>query len=80
MIWVACCLAYFGHLRVCDFTTSSPDHFDSYADLLLLDVALDNCASPTTIQMQSKNDQFRTQTTIHLGKATHAVFPVDALI
>ena len=34
MIWVAFCLAYFGHLRVCDFTTSSPDLFESYTDLL----------------------------------------------
>ena len=83
MIWAACCLAYFGFLRVSEFTTSSPDHFDSSTDLQLSDVALDNRTSPTTIQItlkQSKNDQFRTGTTICLGKSTYTVCPVDALV
>ena len=83
MIWVACCLAYFGLLRVSEFTTSSPDHFNSSTDLLLSDVALDNRASLTTIQItlkQSKNDQFRAGTTICLGKTTCAICPVDALV
>ena len=73
IIWAACCLAYFGLLRVSEFTTSSPDHFESSTDLLLSDVALDNRASPTTIKItlkQSKNDQFRAGTTIYLGKTT----------
>ena len=83
MIWAACCLTYFGLLRVSEFTTSSLDHFDSSTDLLLSDLALDNHASPTTIQItvkQSKNDQFRAGTTICLGITTHAVCPVDALV
>ena len=83
MIWAACCLAYFGLLRVSEFTTSSPDRFDSSTDLILLDVALDNRTSPTSIQItlkQSKNDQFRAGTTICLGKTTHTVCPVDALV
>ena len=75
-------LAYFGLLRVSEFTTLSPGCFDSSTDLLLSDVALDNRTSPTTIQIileQSKNDQFRAGTTIY-GKSTHAVCPVDALV
>ena len=51
--------------------------------VLLSDVALDNRTSPTTIQItlkQSKNDQFRTGTTICLGKSTYTVCPVDALV
>ena len=83
MIWAACCLTYFGFLRVSEFTTSSPDYFDSSTDLLLLDVALDYRVSPTTIQItlkQSKNDQFRAGTTICPGKTTHANCPVDALV
>ena len=70
MIWAACCLSYFGLLRVSEFTTSSPDYFDSSTDLLLSNVALDNHVSPTTIQItlkQSKNGQFRAGTTICLG-------------
>ena len=62
MIWAACCFAYFGLLRVSEFTTSSPDHFDPSVDLLLSDVAIDNPTSPSLIQItikQSKGDQFR---------------------
>ena len=71
MIWAACCLAYFGLLRVSEFTTPSPDRFDPTTDLLLSDVAVDSCNSPTTIQItlkKAKNDQFRKGHTIYLGK------------
>ena len=83
MIWAACCLAYFGLLRISEFTTKSPNHFDPSTDLLLSDVAVDSRISPTSIHItlkQSKNDQFRTGATISLGKTTHAVCPVDALV
>jgi len=30
MIWAACCLAYFGLLRVSELTSSAHDHFDTY--------------------------------------------------
>ena len=57
MIWAACCLAYFGLLRVSEFTTSSPDHFDPSTDLLLSDIALDNRASPTLVQITLKQSK-----------------------
>jgi len=83
MIWAACCVAYFGFLRVSEFTTSSSDHFNSSTDLLLSDVALDSRTSPTFIQItikQSKTDQFRKGAHIYLGKTTRQVCPVDALV
>ena len=83
MIWAACCLAYFGLLRVSEFTTSSPNHFDPSTDLLLSDVALDNRASFSLAQItlkQSKGDQFRKGTQIYLGRTSHAVCPVHALV
>ena len=54
MIWAACCLAYFGLLRVSEFTTSSPNHFDPSKDLLLSDIALNNQESPSLIQITLK--------------------------
>ena len=83
MIWAACCLTYFGLLRVSEFTTSFPNSFNSFTDLLLSDVALDSRTSPTSIQItlkQSKTDQFRAGATIYLGKTTHAICPVTALV
>ena len=83
MIWAACCMAYFGLLRVSEFTASSSHFFDPLKDLLLSDVALDSRASPSLIQVnikQSKGDQFRKGTQIYLGKTGHAVCPVQALV
>ena len=62
MLWAACCVAYFGLLRVSEFTTLSSNHFDPSKDLLLSDIALDNRVSPSLIQItlkQSKGEQFR---------------------
>ena len=62
MIWAACCLAYFGLLRVSKFTTPSPDRFDPTTDLLLSDVAVDSRNFPTTVHItlkKAKNNQFR---------------------
>ena len=62
MIWAACCLAYFGLLRVSEFTTPSPDYTNPSRDLLLSDVALDSHTSPQMVRLtikQSKMDQFR---------------------
>ena len=83
MIWAACCLTYFGLLRVSEFTTPSPDRFDPTTDLLLSDVVVDSRNSPTTVQItlkKAKNDQFRKGHTIYLGNTTHTICPVDALV
>ena len=42
MIWAACCTAYFGLLRVSEFTTSSPKHSNSLIDLFLSSIAVDS--------------------------------------
>ena len=62
---------------------SLPDHYDPSADLLLSDVALDNHSSPSLIQItikESKGDQFKKGAQIYLGKTTHAICPVHALV
>ena len=83
MIWAACCTAYFGLLRVSEFTTSSPKHSNSLTDLLLSDIAIDNHVAPKVIRItlkQSKTDQYRQGTHIYLGRTDHQVCPVKALI
>jgi len=79
MIWAACCLAYFGLLRVSEFTTSLPTVFVPLIDLLLSDVALDNRMSSSIIQV-TKGSQFRKGAQIYLGRTGHKVFPVLALV
>ena len=83
MIWAACCLAYFGLLRVSEFTTQSPDYINHSRDLLLADVALDSHTSPQMVRLtikQSKTDQFRQGTYVYLGKTDHRVCPVMVLV
>ena len=80
MIWAACCTAYFGLLRFSEFTTSSPHHINFS---LLSDVAVDNRAAPQVVRItlkQSKTDQFRQGAYVHLGKTSHQVCPVEALV
>ena len=81
MIWAACCIAYFGLLRVNEFT--SPNHSNTTNTLQLADVALDSHTSPKIIQLtlhQSKTDQFRKGSHIFLGATSHYVCPVQALL
>ena len=83
MIWAACCTAYLGFLRVSEFTSSSPNHSNSFTDLLLSDVAIDSHVAPPVIRItlkQSKTDQYRQGTHIYLGRISHQVCPIKALI
>ena len=83
MIWAACCTAYFGLLRVSEFTASSPNYSNSSTDLLLSDVAIDSHVVPQIIRItlnQSKTDQYRKSTHIYLGRTSYQVCPAKALI
>ena len=85
MIWVTYCTAYFGLVRVSKFFASSPNHISSYyfTDLLLSYLAIDSPIVPHIIRIilkQSKTDQYRLGTHIYLGRTSHQVCPVKALI
>ena len=83
MIWAACCTAYFGLLRVSKFIASSRNHSNLFTDLLLSDIAIDSQVAPQVIRItlkQSKTDQYRQGTHIYLGRTSHSVCPVKALI
>ena len=83
MIWAAYCTAYFGLLRVSEFTVSSHNHSNSFTDLLLSDITIDSHVAPQVIRItlrQLKTDQYRQGTHIYLGRTSHPVCPVKALI
>ena len=83
MLWAACCTAFFGFLRCSEFSTASTTEFNSKADLLASDVAVDSHHKPSVIAVKikrSKTDQFGKGVTIYLGKTDRDLCPVSALL
>jgi hypothetical protein len=61
MLWAACCVGFFGFLRVAEFTAQSREEFDPSASLMLEDLAVDQHENPSRVQIrlkQSKMDPF----------------------
>ena len=80
LLWAACCVAFFGFLRV---TVPSQYGYDQDCHLSLTDVTIDNRCSPTVIQLhikQSKTDPFREGTSIFLSKSHKDICPVCAIV
>jgi len=67
--WAMCCLAFFGFLRVSEFTISGDSPYDPACHLSLNDIAVDSRANPRLLQLllkQSKTDPFKQCTWVPL--------------
>ena len=76
-------MAFFGFLRVSEFTVPSQYGYDHAYHLSLTDVTLDNRRSPKVIQLhikQSKTDPFREGASIFLPKCHKDICPVHAMV
>ena len=83
MLWAACCLAFFGFLRVSEFTVPHHSNYDPDTHLSLTDISLDNRDNPRLIAVsikQSKTDPFRKGVTLYLGATNHPVCPVAGIL
>ena len=77
MLWAACCMGFFGFLRVGEFTVNSP--FDASHHLTSQDLQVDSLVNPTSIKVHvksSKTDPFRQGYYIYIGKGR----PIAAII
>ena len=84
-MWAATCLAYFGFLRVGEFTSPSGTSFDKEIHLSLADdVSVDCSSAPSMLFVrlkQSKTDQLRRGGTIVLGKLEQfPLCPLSAIL
>ena len=83
MLWAACCLAFFGFLRVSEFTVPCHGTYDPGTHLSLDDISLNNrdklCLIAVFIK-QSKTDPFRKGVTLYLGATNHPVCPVTGVL
>ena len=83
MLWAACCLAFFGFLRIGEMSVPSDDKFDPSCHLIVSDIAIDNPKLPTVVRVtikQSKTDPFRRGVDLFLGKTDSDLCPVQAIL
>ena len=83
MLWAACCLAFFGFLRVGEFTIPSYNHYDQSSHLSLQDISIDNRANPRLLRVtikQSKTDPFWKGIHIYLGATDSSVCPASGVL
>ena len=83
MMWAACCLAFFGFLRVSEFTTPTQTAYDCTEHLSLRDIAVNSRHSPHLLRItikQSKTDPFRKGVHLFLGKTGTQICPINAIM
>ncbi len=83
MLWAACCLGYFGFLRMGEMTVPSQEGYDPGVHLNNNDVQVDDTASPKVLRVsikQSKTDPFRKGIDIFVGKTFSDLCPVSAML
>jgi len=83
MLWAAWCLAFFGFLRISEFTVSTQQDYDYSTHFSLKDISVDNRSNPYLIKLrikQSKTDPFRQGADIYLGATDTPICPVSALM
>ncbi len=77
MFWAACCTAFFGFLRVSEFTC--PGVYVPSRHLSLSDIQWDAGGHYRLFLKSSKTDQFHQGCTILIGPSGHQICPVAAL-
>ena len=83
MLWAAACLAFFGFLRVGEFTSPGLQTFNEDIHLSPRDVSVDHPQHPSVIYVtlkQSKTDQLRKGVTLVLGKTDQMLCPVTSML
>ena len=80
----ACCLALFGFLRACEFTTIPSDtQYDKDCHLSIDDISIDNRDNLQLLKVtikQSKTDPFRVGVDLYLGATGTTICPVKGLL
>ena len=83
MLWAACCIAFFGFMRVGEFTISGPRDYDASIHLSFSDITVDSRDNPRLLQVtikQSKTDPFRRGVNIYLGVTDSAICPISGIL
>ena len=83
-LWAMYCLAFFGFLRVSEFTIPTEGSYDPFCHLSLSDIAVDNRKnSHLLLQLflkQSKTDPFKQGVQVYMGTTDSPVCPIRAIL
>lgn len=80
MIWAACCLGYFGFLRICEFTVNS--EFDPEIHMAISDVDIDSKVNRDFFKVHvkcSETEPFRKECHIYVGRTDNLICPFVAI-
>ena len=83
MLWAACCLAFFGLLKISEFTVPSHNHYDQSSHLSLQDISINNRANPCLLRVtikQTKTDPFQKGIHFYLGVMDSSVCPASGVL
>ena len=80
MLWAACCLAFFGFLRVGEMVAPSDTEFDPGANLSVGDLAVDHKTSPSIIRVTLNILRQIPFVDLFLGKSGTDLCPVTAIL
>ena len=83
LIWVACCLAFFGFLRVSEFTIPSITSYNEESHLSPADISIDDRNNPRLLKVKIKQwitDPFRRGVNIYLGATGTTLCPIKAIL
>ena len=83
MLWAAACLCFFRFFRSGEITIPSLSAFDPKVHLSWGDIAVDNPAEPSALQVtlkRSKCDQFGEGVRVLVGRTGDAICPVAAML
>lgn len=83
MIWAACCLCYFGLLRLGEVTVPSDTGCDKDVHLSMADISVDSIKNPSVVRARikaSKTDQFLKGVDIFVGQTENVLCQVRALM
>ena len=83
LTWAVCCLAFFGFLRVSEFTVPSDAQYDKDCHLSIDDISIDNRKNPQLMRVtlkQSKTDPFRRGVDLYFGATGDTTCPIKGIL
>ena len=83
MLWVACCMCFFGFLRSGEIVVPADSAYDGAIHLSAGNVHVDNTTDPQYLEVRikaSKTDPFRHGVSIYLGRSHADLCPVSAVL